>query len=113
VARGAVLDVVVDLRRDSPTYARWEGVELTPEKHNLVFVPRGCAHGFCTLVDGCLVIYKVDRYYAPDAQGALRWDDPQIGIDWPVERPLLSERDRSASLLADLESPFRMIGEDF
>jgi dTDP-4-dehydrorhamnose 3,5-epimerase len=106
VVQGAIMDVVVDLRRGSPTFARWDSVEVAPAKHNLVFVPWGCAHGFCTLTDHCVVIYKVDRHYVPEAQGCLRWNDPEIAIDWPEQDPILSDRDRVAPLLADLESPF-------
>ncbi len=104
---GAVLDVLVDLRTDSPTYGRWEAVELTADNFTLAYVPKGFAHGFCTLSDRAVVQYKVDARYAPEAEGGIRWDDPDLSIDWPVDEPFLSERDRGLPLLGDFDSPFR------
>ena len=86
VMRGAVFDVVVDLRADSPTYRRWLGAELTAEGGEALLIPAGCAHGFLTLADETDVLYQIDRMYAPGVARGLRWDDPAIGVVWP-ERP--------------------------
>lgn len=104
VIAGVALDVMVDLRKESPTYGQWAAVELSG--NNMVYIPKGFAHGFCTLTTDVLVAYKVDAYYAPDAQGGLRWNDPTLAIEWPCDNPLLSEKDRNLPFLADFESPF-------
>jgi dTDP-4-dehydrorhamnose 3,5-epimerase len=100
---GAILDVFVDLRKGSPTYGEWDSIELTDENHRAAYVPRGFGHAFCSLSDTVVVSYKVDSAYTPDAEGGLRWNDPDVGIEWPTNRPVLSEKDRISSLLADLE----------
>lgn len=112
VLQGRIFDVFVDLRRDSPSYGQWDSVMLDGATQNMVYIPRGFAHGFCTLAEDCLVAYKVDSYYHPPAQAGLRWDDPQIAIEWPVSDPLLSEKDQTLPLLAEFESPFRMSMQD-
>lgn len=99
---GRVLDVFVDLRRGSPSYGRWDAVELAAEEHNMVFIPRGCAHGFYTLTDESVVQYKVDACYAPQAEIGLRWDS--AGIDWPAAEPLLSDKDRALPDFATVET---------
>jgi dTDP-4-dehydrorhamnose 3,5-epimerase len=93
---GAVYDVVVDLRADSPSHLRWHAVELSAERRNAVYVPRGVAHGFQTLVDGCELLYMIDRRFEPTAARGVRWDDPAFGIDWPSAPAgrTISERDR-------------------
>jgi dTDP-4-dehydrorhamnose 3,5-epimerase len=101
--RGAIWDVAVDLRRSSPTYRRWEGFELSDENHRQLFVPVGFAHGFCVLSEVADVAYKLSSYYDPQTEAGIRWDDPDVGIDWPVSEPSLSERDRDAPTLADVE----------
>lgn len=93
--RGRVLDVVVDIREDSPTYLRWEAVELTAENRFAMYVPRGFAHGYQTLEDESEVSYQVSEYYHPESEGALLWNDPRIGIMWPVAEVTLSEKDRN------------------
>ena len=94
--RGAIFDVAVDLRPDSPTYRRWVGVELDAETGAALFVPEGCGHGFQTLVDDTEVSYMISAAYAPQAASGVRWDDPALAIDWPpAERRIISERDRS------------------
>ncbi len=93
--KGAVYDVVADLRRDSPTYLKWEAAELTAENGAMLYVPKGFAHGFQTLVDDVLVVYQMFESYAPELSGGVRWDDPALGIRWPVPDPILSEKDRS------------------
>jgi dTDP-4-dehydrorhamnose 3,5-epimerase len=94
--RGAIYDVIVDLRPDSETYKRWLGVELTHENRRALFVPEGFAHGYQTLVPDTEVVYQVSAAYAPDAEGGVRWDDPAFGIEWPDPgNVLLSDKDRS------------------
>ncbi len=108
-ARGAILDVVVDLRRGSPTYARWEAFELTDENMRIVYCPIGFAHGFCTLSEQADVIYKQSNYYADETERGIKYDDPDIGIEWPADLELIpSQRDASAPLLRDIadELPF-------
>lgn len=105
--RGAIWDVAVDVRRGSPGYGRWVGVELSAENGRQLFVPRGFLHGFVTLVADTEVQYKCSDYYAPEADGAVRWDS--LGIDWPLgSAPTLSAKDASAPAFADWESPFTM-----
>lgn len=93
--RGRIFDVAVDIRRTSPTFKKWVGAELTAEMGNQLFIPAGFAHGFLTLEPDCEIAYKVDAYYAPEADGGIAWNDPQIAIDWPLagNLPLLSEKD--------------------
>ena len=100
VSRGAIFDVAVDIRRGSPTYAKWVGVELTAENYRQLFIPRGFAHGFITLTDDVEVQYKADNFYAPACDGNIRWDDPEIGIAWPLAPVVLSEKDAKAPLLS-------------
>jgi dTDP-4-dehydrorhamnose 3,5-epimerase len=101
-ARGAVFDVAVDLRRDSPTFGEWEGYELSDENHHQLFVPIGFGHGFAVLSEEADFTYLVSSYYDPATEAGIRWDDPEIGIEWPVEEPLLSGRDKSAPTLAEI-----------
>jgi dTDP-4-dehydrorhamnose 3,5-epimerase len=100
--RGRIWDVAVDLRRDSPTYGRWEGHELDDERHRQLFVPAGFGHGFCVLSELADVHYKLSSYYDPATEAGIAWDDPEVGIEWPVTEPQLSERDRSAPRLAEV-----------
>ena len=105
--RGAIFDVAVDIRRGSPTYGRWVGRELSAENGVQFFVPKGFAHGFVTLRPDSEIVYKCSDYYAPETEGAVRWDDPTLGIAWPLEgEPVLSGKDAAAPSLADLVSPF-------
>jgi dTDP-4-dehydrorhamnose 3,5-epimerase len=101
-ARGAIWDVAVDLRRDSDTFGRWEGQELSDSNHRQLFVPAGFAHGFCVLSQRADVVYKLSSYYDATTEAGFAWDDPDVGIEWPVDDPLLSERDRSAPPLAEI-----------
>ena len=101
-ARGRIWDVVVDLRRDSPTYRRWEGHELDDETHRQLFVPIGFGHGFCVLSESADVTYKLSSYYDSNTEAGIAWDDPDVGIEWPVSEPVLSERDRGAPRLAEV-----------
>lgn len=104
--RGLILDVAVDFRRGSPTYGKWVGVELSPENGKQLLVPKGFLHGFVTRAENTEVQYKCTDVYAPDCDGAVRWDDPDIGIDWGTTAPILSGKDAVAPLLADVTSPF-------
>lgn len=105
--RGAILDVAVDIRRGSPTFGRWAGAELSAENGAQLFIPAGFAHGFVTLLPDSEIVYKCSDYYAPETEGALRWDDPALGIDWPLSAPpVLSARDAAAPRLAEIDSPF-------
>jgi dTDP-4-dehydrorhamnose 3,5-epimerase len=106
VLRGAIADVIVDIRTGSPTYGQWERIELSDEKFRMLFVPTGFAHGYCTLVENTEIHYKVDSFYAPASEGGLRWDDPDLGIDWPNSTPTLSAKDKLLPLLRELKSPF-------
>ncbi len=100
--RGRIWDVAVDLRRDSPTYRRWEGYELDDELHRQLLVPVGFGHGFCVLSELADVAYKLSSYYDPATEAGIAWDDPDVGVEWPVSDPALSERDRTAPRLAEI-----------
>ncbi len=107
--RGRVLDVAVDIRKGSPTFGRYVSVELSDENHRMFFIPQGFAHGFSVLSDTAIFQYKCDNYYAPQSEGALIWNDPDINIDWrvPAADVILSEKDRKHPFLKDLETPFK------
>ena len=107
--RGCLFDVVVDIRRGSPTYGHWLGAELSAENGQQILVPAGFLHGFITRAPDTEIIYKCTDYYAPACDGAVRFDDPDIGIDWGLPAgvaPVLSDKDAGAPLLRDLDSPF-------
>jgi len=102
VLRGAIWDVVVDVRRGSPTFKRWIGVELTQDNFRQIYVPIGFAHGFCVTSDVAEVEYKCSDYYQPGDELGLAWNDPELAIPWPVAEPLLSDKDRAGKPLAEL-----------
>lgn len=108
VVKGRVLDVAVDIRRDSPTFGKYVAVELTEENHRQLFIPRGFAHGFSVLSEEAVFQYKCDNLYAPQSEGAIAWNDPEIGIDWGLkaEDVLLSAKDAAHPLLSEAEELF-------
>jgi dTDP-4-dehydrorhamnose 3,5-epimerase len=91
--KGAILDVIIDIRKDSPTYCQYISVELTEKNYRMLYVPEGFAHGFCTLVDNVEVSYQVSQFYTPGKEKGIRWNDPTFGINWPTDNPILSEKD--------------------
>lgn len=110
VVHGTVVDVVIDLRKDSPSYRRWTSVLLTPDNNRQLYIPRGFAHGFLSLEDDTIFQYFVDNKYAPDQEDGIAWDDPEINIDWQkifdeygIEEPMLSEKDQHRHILSEYE----------
>lgn len=103
---GAIYDVIVDIRKGSPTYMKWVKVELTGDNKRFFLVPKGCLHGFVTLTDGVEIMYKVDKFYSPADDRSVRFDDPVFGIDWEIDNPILSEKDMNAPLLKDSDVDF-------
>lgn len=105
--RGKVLDVAVDLRKESVSYTQWVAVELSAENHRQLWIPRGFGHAFLTLSDNCELQYKVDNFYCPQEDRSIAWNDPQIGVDWgKLEAPILSEKDKMAPQLKDSDINF-------
>ena len=104
--KGAVLDVAVDLRQSSPTFKQWVGVELSEKNKKQLLIPRGFGHGFVTLTNDVEFLYKADNYYAPEADAGIRWNDPEICVEWGVENPILSEKDKKNPFLKDCDELF-------
>jgi len=102
VVAGSIFDVVVDVRRDSPTFGRWVGLELSAESFRQVYIPVGFAHGFCVTSEVADFTYKVSSYYDGAQERGIAWDDPDIGVQWPIEDPIVSDRDRSNPTLAEI-----------
>lgn len=105
--RGAIIDTVVDLRKGSDTYNQWFSIELSAENKKQLFIPKGFGHAFLTITDDVEVQYKVDEYYSKENDRSIRFDDPEINIEWGVENPILSEKDLNAPLLKDSDANFR------
>lgn len=103
---GAIFDVAVDIRYGSPTFGRWFGQTLSSDNHLQLYVPVGFAHGFCVLSDSAEIAYKISTFYAPQDERGIAWDDPEIGIDWPVTDPIVSERDQHNPQLAETAHDF-------
>jgi dTDP-4-dehydrorhamnose 3,5-epimerase len=104
VTHGVVFDVAVDIRKDSPSYGQWVGITLSAEEHQQFYIPPGFAHGFCVLSEFADFHYKCTDYYHPEDEGCIRWDDPDIGIEWPLSNPTLSNKDVNAPCLKDLST---------
>jgi dTDP-4-dehydrorhamnose 3,5-epimerase len=102
VLEGEVFDVAVDVQADSPSFGKWVGVILSAENKKQLYIPKGFAHGFCVLSDTALFSYKCDDFYAPDCEAGILWSDPDLGIEWPVENPLLSAKDINYPRLKDV-----------
>lgn len=104
--KGAVLDVAVDLRKDSATYKKWVAIELSEENKKQLLIPKGFAHGYLTLTPNAEFFYKVDEYYSPENDRSIRFDDPEIGIDWNTKNPIVSDKDKNAPFLKDSDVNF-------
>jgi dTDP-4-dehydrorhamnose 3,5-epimerase len=110
---GRLFDVMVDLRVNSPAYGKWFGAELSADNHTMLYIPKGCAHGFLTLAPDTIISYKVDAMYAANLEGQLRFDDANVGIAWPLPAdvmPTISDKDMQAKMLRELQLPFRLVG---
>lgn len=107
--QGEILDVFVDLRKSSSSFGKWGSVILSPAKSNIVYIPKGFAHGFCTLTDNCHVMYKVDNLYSKEHESGLLWNDFEIGIEWPVNSPIISEKDSHNLTLTRFIEKFKAI----
>ncbi len=105
--KGKIIDVAVDIREGSPTYKKWVAVELSEENKKMLFIPKGCLHGFLTVSENVEISYKVDDFYSPENDRSVCWCDPDLGIDWGIEEPILSEKDKSAPLLKDSDIKFK------
>lgn len=106
VIRGAIYDVIVDIRKGSPTYGKWQGFILSEDNKRQLLVPKGFAHGYCTLVNNTEVEYKVDNYYSPEHDRGIYWNDPDLGITWPTSNPILSDKDKNHPQLKETMSQF-------
>ena len=109
--RGSAYDVVLDLRRASPTFGKWEAVELSAQNGLAVYVPKGCAHGFQTLGDDTEISYQMSEYFHPESAAGVRWNDPAFAIQWPLASPTVSERDRGYPAFSSAGNPLAQLGE--
>ncbi len=106
---GAILDVFVDLRKDSETFGQWDSIELSADNKKMIFIPRGFAHGFCTLTEESEVVYKVDNYYSFENERGLLWNDKIVGIDWPTDNPILSAKDEKNMTFVEFIEQYKHI----
>ena len=104
--RGEIFDVAVDIRKNSPTYGKWTGEILSEQNHKLLYIPEGFAHGFCVLSEQADVLYKVNNEYSPEHEKGIIWNDPDIGIAWPIDNPILHEKDQKLPLLKNADNNF-------
>ena len=104
--RGKIFDVVVDIRKDSPTYGKWISEILSDQNHKLLYIPEGFAHGLCILSDEADVLYKVNQEYSPEHDRGILWNDPEIGVKWPVDKPIISKKDLQLPLLKNTDNNF-------
>ncbi len=104
--KGEILDVAVDIRKGSPTYMKWVAVKLSQENKKMLYIPKGCLHGFVTLTDDVEISYKVDDFYSPENDRSICWCDSEIGVEWGVTDPVLSDKDKNAPLLKDSDVSF-------
>ena len=104
--KGEIFDVVVDIRKNSATYGEWTSVILSEKKKNSLFIPRGFAHGFCTLTENCDIIYKHDNFYNGDFDSGIKWNDTDLNIEWPIKNPILSERDENLMSFKEFTNKF-------
>ena len=107
VIKGKIFDVAVDIRIDSPTYGKWTGEILSENNHKLLYIPEGFAHGFCVISDTADVLYKVNNEYSSENDAGIIWNDPQINITWPTDKPILSEKDSQLPLLCNIDNNFK------
>ncbi len=107
--RGTIFDVFVDLRIESPTFGKWQGIELSEHNKKMVYIPRGFAHGFSTLTEVSEVVYKVDSPYSPDYEAGIMWNDPDLNIDWKIPNPFLSEKDQNNMTLKEFVNQHQAI----
>lgn len=110
VTQGAVFDVAVDVRKNSPTFGRWAGAILSGENKHQLYIPKGFAHGFCVMSDVADFLYKCTDYYSPEEERGIIWNDPDLGIGWPVNNPLISEKDRRYKRLSDMDDDLPAFG---
>ncbi len=108
--RGEIMDIAVDIREGSPTYKKWVAVKLTAENKKMFYIPAGCLHGFVTLTDDVEVMYKVDKFYSPENDRSIRFDDPELGVEWNITDPILSQKDINAPLFKDSDVKFTFKG---
>ncbi len=96
VINGKIYDVFIDLRKGSPTFGQWDSINLSADNKKMIYIPRGFAHGFCTLTENCEILYKMDNYYSLNSEGSIKWNDPNLEINWPINNPIISEKDLKA-----------------
>jgi dTDP-4-dehydrorhamnose 3,5-epimerase len=112
VIRGSVFDVAVDIRKGSPTYAKWVGIELSAENQKMLWIPPGFAHGMCSLEDNTELLYKVTSEYSPDHDSGINYSDPKINVTWPIENPVVSEKDLDLPFLSEAKNNFEFISSN-